>query len=161
MPWNHPPIKTRAADAVSPKGEAIRRPNRFWKKEPVKTAEAGRIAAETRIPSSELSAMSAARPSGNWIPFKDHNCHHMAATIPQAPTLFLSLLKHPVEIGLLNITDNRGGRQRGGQYSNYTHRSAFFSWILPRRTVGPRHNLIRRFSETSRRNSVVRTRKRS
>jgi hypothetical protein len=78
---NHHSKKIKAADASLPKDEAICRRGRFWKREPVKNAEAGRIAAETRIPSLELSAMSAAGPFGNWILFKDRKLHQIAHTI--------------------------------------------------------------------------------
>jgi len=60
----------KAADGSFPTGEAICRRDRFWKRETVKNAEAGRIVAESRIPSSELPVMSAAGPFGNWT-FKD------------------------------------------------------------------------------------------
>ena len=81
IPCNHHQKKIKAADASLPRGEAICRRDRYWKREPVKNAEAGRIAAQTRIPSLELSAMSAARPFGSWIPFKDRKLHQIAHTI--------------------------------------------------------------------------------
>jgi len=56
----------KAAGAILQSGETICRRGRFWKRAPVKIAEAGRTAAENRIPSSESPAMSAARPSGDW-----------------------------------------------------------------------------------------------
>jgi hypothetical protein len=68
IPWDHHQIKTKAAGACHSTGAIKNRPGRFWKKEPVLSVEAGWIAAEYRIPSSEFSEMSAAKPSERWIP---------------------------------------------------------------------------------------------
>jgi len=62
--------KTKAAGAYVSKGAIKYRRDRFWKKEPAKSVEVGLIAVEYRIPSSELSEMSAAGPSERWILFK-------------------------------------------------------------------------------------------
>jgi hypothetical protein len=61
-----------AVDALASTGAGIATKGPFWKKEPAKSVEVGWIAVEYRIPSSELSEMSAAKCSESWIPFRTH-----------------------------------------------------------------------------------------
>ena len=70
IPWQQYQIKIKAADAFRPRDAAGYRSSRSWKKEPIRNVAAVWIAAQTRILSSELPAMSAAERSGSWAGVK-------------------------------------------------------------------------------------------
>jgi len=60
----------KAADGSFPKGGAMGRRGRFWKRDTARNAEAGGIVAGSRILSSELPVMSGVRRTEIWTSFK-------------------------------------------------------------------------------------------
>jgi len=86
MPCYHYQKMIKAADGSFPKGGAICRRDRFWKRETAKNAEAGGIVAQSRIPSSELPVMSDVKLTEIWTSFKvqtasPHFYHHPAGLL--------------------------------------------------------------------------------